>query len=42
MCSSDLTLVEFKNNTAVIETAKGKQAAIPFEKIKKANLKFEW
>ena len=36
------TLVEFKNNTAVIETAKGKQASIPFDKIKKANLKFEW
>jgi len=40
--SWDGTLIEFKDNAATVETAKGKRASIPLDKIKKANLKFEW
>lgn len=38
----DGILKSFENNTATVETAKGQVVQIPLDKVKKANLKFEW
>jgi ribosome maturation factor RimP len=36
------TLRAFAENVATIETAKGQMVRVPLDKVKKANLKFEW